>query len=69
MKVTRFTKFDDLPEILVVPEAAAWLSCSTGKVYEAIRSGDIEAVRIGRLVRISKSELATKTGRVEPNDA
>ena len=56
--ITRHTPFDDLPEFLKVEELAKWLGIGRGTAYSLVASGQIKAVRLGRLVRIAKSELS-----------
>lgn len=55
--ITRWTPLDALPEFLRVEEYAVVHDVSKGAVYEMIRSGALAHVRIGRLIRISKSAL------------
>jgi excisionase family DNA binding protein len=43
--------------LLTVPEAAARLSLGRSKVYELLTRGELQAVRIGRAVRIPVAEL------------
>lgn len=43
--------------LLTVPEAAAYLSIGKSRLWEHIRDGVIPAVRIGKSVRIPRSEL------------
>lgn len=57
MKIDRFTPLSDYPQFGRVEEAAAVLSISRGLVYALIRSGQLEAIRLGRLVRIPRSAL------------
>ncbi len=58
--VTRYTKFDDLPELVRPDEAAAWLDLGRTAIYELIRRGELEHLRFGRLVRIPKFALSTR---------
>jgi excisionase family DNA binding protein len=44
-------------EILTVPEVAAELRFTRGYVYEAVRRGDLTAVRKGKYVRIRRTDL------------
>lgn len=44
--------------VLLTPEVAAErLACGRTKVYELIRSGDLESVKVGRLRRIPEDAL------------
>jgi len=56
--ITRSTPIADLPELITVEELARWLGVGRGTGYELIRRGEVKSVRLGRLVRIPKSELA-----------
>ena len=56
--VTRRTQVDDLPELLTVSEAAAWLGAGRGLVYELTRRGRLPSVRLGRLLRVTRAGLA-----------
>lgn len=58
MNIARTTPVVELPELLRVDEAAAWLGVSRGLIYGLIASGDLPAVRLGRLVRIPRAALA-----------
>jgi excisionase family DNA binding protein len=60
--VTRLTPVDDLPELLRAEEAAAWLGCGVGTVYELIRRAELAHVRLGRLVRVPRAALAELAG-------
>lgn len=44
-----------------VREAAEILGVNIKTIYEAIRKGTIPAIRIGRVIRISRSVLASMT--------
>lgn len=68
-RVTRATALADLPELLRVPEAARWADVSPGVIYARIASGELPAVRFGRLVRIRRDALAALCGIDLPQDA
>lgn len=40
--------------VLTVSEVAAGMRCSRGLIYERIRQGEIPALRMGRVVRVSR---------------
>ena len=44
-------------ELLTVPEVAKVLKLTEARVYELVRRGKVDAVRIGKAVRISRSTL------------
>ena len=58
--VTRNTPFADLPELLRVEEAAAYLDIGRGHCYDMVRRGDLPSVRLGRLVRVKRDGLLKK---------
>ena len=47
----------DEPLVLTVDEAAELLRISRGSAYEAVRTGQIPSVRIGRRILISRQLL------------
>ncbi len=61
MTIDRRTAIDDLPQLLRVSEVASFLDVSQGLVYELIRSGELPAVWLGRLVRVDRNALAVLT--------
>jgi len=48
--------------MLTVAEAAQFLKCSRKSVYEQVGQGQLEAIRIGRAIRIPRAVLAEYTG-------
>lgn len=52
----------DLPAVLTVEEAARLLRVSRGSAYEAVRSGAIPALRVGRTIRIPRRGLLELLG-------
>lgn len=55
--INRHTPLSDLPELLRVPEVAAWMDANVSTVYGAIASGALPHVRLGRLVRVPRTAL------------
>ena len=53
--------------LLTVKEAAAHLGCSTGHVYELVRSGGLRSIRDGRAIRITREALAAWRAAHEAN--
>jgi len=45
------------PELLSVPHVARLLTISTTTVWELLRAGDLKSRRVGRSVRVSRSDL------------
>jgi excisionase family DNA binding protein len=43
--------------LLAIPEVAAQLGCGRTLVYALLRSGELRAIKLGRLTRISSHEL------------
>jgi excisionase family DNA binding protein len=56
-EIGRLTPLGELPELLRVDEAAAFLGVSRGLVYELARRGKLQSVRLGRLLRIKRDGL------------
>lgn len=52
----------DLPLVLTVEEAARALRISRGSAYEAVRTGEIPSIRIGRRVLVPRQMLLTLLG-------
>lgn len=56
-EITRATPADQLPELLFVAEAAAWLGIGKTLCYELVQRGELPHVKLGRLVRIKRDGL------------
>ncbi len=54
---------DNLPAVLTVEEAAVALRIGRSAAYEAVRTGDIPHVRIGKLIRIPRVALMEWLGQ------
>jgi excisionase family DNA binding protein len=52
-----------MPELVTVPEVAAWLGVSLWSAYDMARRGILPVVRLGRLVRIQRAGLERLAGR------
>lgn len=52
-----YKSIEDIPVLLSIEDLQDILGIGRTKAYELIRSGQIRSIRIGRLVRISKSDL------------
>jgi excisionase family DNA binding protein len=59
--VTRQTPVEDLPQLLSVEELCAWLGIGRSLGYELVRTQAVHAVRLGRLVRIPRTEVIALT--------
>jgi len=55
-----------LPEVLTAREAAAILRIGRNQLYQAVARGQLDAVRIGRSIRIPKQGLAGSPGLCQP---
>ena len=53
----------DGPMLLTVPETARLLRISRNLAYELVARGELPAVRLGRVIRIPRSELDDWLGR------
>lgn len=53
----KYRSLDDLPLTLRVEELMPILDIGRNTAYELVRSGQIRSIRIGRQIRISKSDL------------
>ena len=58
----------DLPAVLTVEEMARVMRLSRGSAYEAVRTGAIPSIRIGRTIRIPRAALLALLGEVGPAD-
>jgi excisionase family DNA binding protein len=47
----------DAPDVLTVPEVAAILRVNRDSAYELVRRGELQAVHIGRSVRVTRWAL------------
>ena len=56
--ITRSTPVSDLPDRMFISEAAAALGVSSGCIYSMVARKELFAVRVGRLLRIPRSEIA-----------
>lgn len=55
--ISRQTAIDSLPEFLRVEEYAALMDISRGTAYELCRTGSVQALRLGRLLRIPREAV------------
>lgn len=53
----KYRSFDDLPLTLKVEDLMPILGIGRNTAYELVRSGQIKSVRVGRNIRIPKSEV------------
>ncbi len=59
MAEKRYTRFDELPLTLTVPEVAEVLDIGRNTAYEIVQSGDLPSRRIGKRsqIRVLKYDL------------
>ncbi len=57
------------PLLLAIPEAARFVGLGRSKLYELVRDGDVEVVRIGRAVRVPVASLRTYVERLRADQA
>ena len=55
-----------LPEVLTAREAAAILRVGRNQLYQAVARGELDAVRIGRSIRIPKQALLNLLAVISP---
>lgn len=53
---------NELPAITSVPQLAAFLDIGRNTAYELVRSGQIQALRIGRKIRIPRHAVLQYLG-------
>ena len=51
------TQTDATALVLKVPQVARLLCCDTSTVYRLIESGDLKAVRLGRVIRVTRTAV------------
>lgn len=49
--------FEEIPPILTVPQIAKFLGIGRSKGYELVRSGQIEAVKVGKQLKVPRHAL------------
>lgn len=58
-------RFEDLPDVLSVPQVARFLDVGRQAVYQTIREGRLPAMHFGRIIRISKKAFGAVLERGE----
>ena len=54
---TQVTSLQDLPLVMTPVEAAQALGIGRNSIYSLLRSGDLKSIRVGRLIKITRSAL------------
>lgn len=62
--VEQMYSYAEISPILTVPEVATFLGIGRSRAYELVRSGQIEAVKIGRQFKIPRHALLKFIGAV-----
>jgi excisionase family DNA binding protein len=57
-RISPTTPIEHLPDLCRVPDAARKLDVSAGVVRDMARRGQLESVKLGRLVRIRRTSIA-----------
>ena len=57
MSTTNYRNLEELPLVLRVEDLMSVLNIGRNTAYELVRSGQIESVRVGRQLRITKQAL------------
>lgn len=60
--MSRPDPYDDLPPVVDITGAAAILDCSKDHIRNLIRRGELRSLRLGKLVRISRTAILEKLG-------
>ena len=61
--VNKYHSFDDLPLTLKVEDLMPILCIGRNTAYDLVRSGQIKSIRVGRNIRIPKSEILSFLNR------
>ena len=56
-RITRHTRFEDLPDFLSVEETRIYLGLGRSTIYELLRRKELSAVRFGRVIRVPRAAL------------
>lgn len=60
--ISRSTPYEDLPDVLTIPEVKAYLGLGRNTVYDQARTGRLHTVRVGRRLLIPKTSLKALLG-------
>jgi excisionase family DNA binding protein len=53
-RITRRTRFEDLPDFLSVEEFRTYLGIGRSTAYDLLRQGTVPSVRFGRVIRVPR---------------
>jgi excisionase family DNA binding protein len=65
-RITRKTQFSDLPDRLLVDEAAHYLGVTKDTIYRWVREGRLRNVGFGKIIQIPKECLDARNTQVTP---
>ena len=54
---SKFTPIEGVPRVFGVPEIARHCGTTDGAIYGAIARGELRAIKVGRLVRVTEEAL------------
>ena len=55
--VTRTTPWDELPPKMTMTEVAAFFGCAVGTVRRSVQRGELQAQRLGRIIRVPREAV------------
>ena len=64
-----FLKTDDTDDVLTVEEAAKLLRIGRNALYDAISRGEVPHLRVGKLIRLSRTAVMRSLGSCGPTRA
>ena len=56
-RITRQTRFEDLPDVLSVEEFRIYLGIGRSTAYELLRRKEVPCVRFGRVIRVPRAAV------------
>ena len=56
-RITRRTRFEDLPDFLSVEEFRTYLGIGRSTAYDLLRQGKVPCLRFGRVIRVPRGAL------------
>ncbi len=68
-RVTRQTRFEDLPDFLSVEEFRIYLGIGRSTAYDLLRRGEVPCVRFGRVIRVPRASIEQYVLKGQQNQA
>jgi excisionase family DNA binding protein len=56
-------RYEDLPDLCSPEDARAFLQVSRNTFYDLVKSGELPAIRFGKLIRVRKEMLLSGSGK------